>query len=81
MLIATSTSNEGVDINGLDATILAFGRDWKFVPQTAGRVGRGSIPLVFNIWNKEHIVFSSQANKRNIYLKKNYDCKAEIIKM
>lgn len=74
VLIATSTSNEGVDIGGLTAAILAFGRNEKLIPQVAGRAGRKSTPLIFNIWNEEHGLFNSQARARDYHLIHNYLC-------
>lgn len=73
LMIATSMSNEGIDIEVISGVILAFGRDYKLPIQTAGRArSEGKIPMIINVYSQKNILMMSQARKRDIQLNKNY---------
>ena len=79
VLIATSMSNEGVDLPSLSGVILAFGRDYKLSIQTSGRATRGDTPpLILNIFNTQDNMLKSQAYNREKSLKENYNFEEKI---
>jgi hypothetical protein len=83
VLIATSASNEGVDIKGLDNAILILNKEEKGTIQTLGRVGRGegNIGTIFNIMNKDQGILKNQALQREKHIKLHYDCEVKKIKL